>query len=185
MYQTVFFISLGAWLLFEIWVFLRDRGRISSPGREGFWSLAALAIAIALAMNVPGIAPMFDVRQNFERIFSIGIALVWAGLLFRFWAVRTLGAAFSTRLVVQPGQEMITTGPYRFLRHPSYTGALMTLSGLGVSLGNGISLALLLLTGLAIYALRIKKEEEMLADSLGAQYEAYKKKTWAVIPFVW
>ncbi len=185
MYQTVFFISLGAWLLFEIWIFLRDRGKESSGEREGFWSFAALAIAIASAMNVPGIAPMFDVQQNFERIFFIGIGLVWAGLIFRLWAVRTLGAAFSTRLVVQAGQETVTTGPYRFLRHPSYTGALMTLSGLGVSLGNGISLALLLATGLVVYAQRIKKEEQMLAQAFGAQYEAYRKKTWAVIPFVW
>ncbi len=185
MYQIVFFISLGAWLLFEIWVFLRDRGRESSAGREGFWSLAALAIAIALAMNVPGIAPMFDVTRDFERYFFIGIGLVWAGLLFRFWAVRTLGVYFSPRLAVQSGQKMITTGPYRFLRHPSYTGALITLSGLGVSLGNGISLALLLATGLVVYALRIKKEEQMLEQAFGAKYEAYKKKTWAVIPFVW
>jgi protein-S-isoprenylcysteine O-methyltransferase Ste14 len=61
----------------------------------------------------------------------------------------------------------------------------MILSGLGVSLGNGLSLAILLGTGLVVYGLRIRREERMLAQALGARYEAFRNHTWAVIPFVW
>jgi protein-S-isoprenylcysteine O-methyltransferase len=57
--------------------------------------------------------------------------------------------------------------------------------GLGISLGNGLSLAILLLTGLIVYLGRIKSEERMLAQAFGSAYEAYKKRTWALIPFVW
>jgi protein-S-isoprenylcysteine O-methyltransferase len=186
MYLTVFGISLGAWLLFEIWVFLRDRGKEKGEAAVGARrSIAALAIAIALAMNIPGIAPMFDVQRNFAIYFWAGILLVWAGMLFRFWAVRVLGMFFSTRLVIQQGHELITAGPYRWIRNPSYTGGLITLIGLGISLGNGLSFATLLLTGLLVYVWRIRAEEKMLVQAFGARYEEYKKKTWALIPFVW
>jgi protein-S-isoprenylcysteine O-methyltransferase len=186
MYLTVFGISLGAWLLLEVWVFLRDRGR--DQGRtsaESRRSFAALAIAVALAMNIPGIAPKFDVREDYGTYFSIGIAMVWAGMLLRLWAIRTLGTFFSTQLVIQSSHSLITTGPYRFLRNPSYTGGLITMSGLGISLGNGMSLAILVLTALIVYVWRIRAEEKMLLGEFGQRYEEYKKKTWALIPFVW
>jgi protein-S-isoprenylcysteine O-methyltransferase len=186
MYLTIFGISLGAWLLFEIWVLLRDRGKETSAARaEALRTFAALAIAIALAMNVPGLAPKFDVHRDFPVYFFTGIALVWIGMLYRLWSVRTLGAFFSPRLVIQKGHSLITQGPYRFVRNPSYTAALVAMSGLGISLGNGLSLAILLVTGLIVYLGRIKSEEKMLAEAFGRTYAAYKRRSWALIPFVW
>ncbi len=186
MYLTVFGISLGAWLLFEIWVLLRDRGKgINAARAEALRTFAALAIAIALAMNVPGIAPQFDVHRNFPVYFFTGIALVWIGMLYRLWSVRTLGAFFSPRLLIQKSHNLITEGPYRFLRNPSYAAALIMMSGLGISLGNGLSLAILLVTGLIVYLGRIKSEEKMLLEAFGRTYAAYKKRSWALIPFVW
>lgn len=186
MYLLVFGISLGAWLLFEIWVFLRDRGKEKGgSGAEARRSIAAFAIAVALAMNVPGIAPMLDVQRGFAVYFWTGIALVWVGMGLRFWSIQVLGRLFSPRLVVQKGHELITAGPYRVLRNPSYSGGLMTMIGLGLSLGNGLSLATLLLAGLVVYVLRIRAEEKMLLQAFGARYEEYKKSTWALIPFVW
>lgn len=186
MYLIVFGISLGAWMLFEIWVFLRDRGKEQGKApAETRRTITAIALAVAIAMNIPGVAPMFDVRRNFAAYFFIGIALVWAGMALRLWSIRTLGRYFSTQLVVQGEHQLITAGPYRFLRNPSYTGGLITMSGLGISLGNGISLAILLLTGLGVYVWRIRTEEKMLAGAFGERYQEYKKRTWALIPFVW
>jgi len=185
MYLTIFSISLGAWLLFEIWVFLRDRSKERGGAAEARRNITVLAVTIALAMNVPGIAPMLDVQRYFSSVFWVGIALVWAGMLLRLWAIRVLGMFFSTRSVIQQGHELITEGPYRVLRNPSYTGGLTTLMGLGLSLGNGLSLAILLVAGIVVYVSRVKAEEEMLAQAFGARYEEYKKRTWALIPFVW
>jgi protein-S-isoprenylcysteine O-methyltransferase len=185
MHPTIFSISLGAWLLFEIWVFLRDRVKEGGGAAEARRNIIVLAVAIALAMNVPGIAPMLDVHTHYSIVFWAGIALVWAGMLLRLWAVRVLGRFFSPRLVVQQGHELITEGPYRVLRNPAYTGGLITLMGLGLSLGNGLSVAMLIIAGLAVYVSRIKVEEGMLAQAFGARYEEYKKRTWALIPFVW
>jgi protein-S-isoprenylcysteine O-methyltransferase len=186
MYLTIFGISLGAWILLEVWVFFRDRGSAGDAASgEARRTISILAIAVALAMNVPGIAPMLDVHKNYAVYFFCGIAFVWLGMLLRLWCIRTLGKFFSPRLVLQEGHQLITTGPYRFLRNPAYTGGLLTIIGLGVSLGNGASVALLLAAALAVYIPRIRAEEKMLAGAFEARFEAYKKGTWALIPFVW
>jgi len=186
MYLTIFGISLGAWLLFEFWEFLRDRGKEQGhAAAEARWTVAAFAIAVAVAMNIPGVAPRFDVRANFGACFAFGITLVWAGMLFRWWCIQTLGKFFSAQLVAKQKHQLITSGPYRFLRNPSYTGGLISMIGLGISLGNGLSLATMLLTGLVVYVRRIKVEERTLAREFGEKYEEYKRRSWALIPFVW
>jgi protein-S-isoprenylcysteine O-methyltransferase len=185
-FLAIFGISLAAWLLFEIWVFLRDRGkdRGAQPA-EARRAFAVLAIAVALAMNVPGIAPMFDVRANYAVYFWIGIVLIWTGILLRLWSVRTLGRFFAMSLVIQEGHGLVTSGPYRFIRHPSYAAGLITMSGLGISLGNGISLALLVVTALLVYVPRIRAEEKMLRQAFGSAFDEYKQRSWALVPFVW
>jgi protein-S-isoprenylcysteine O-methyltransferase Ste14 len=185
-FLAIFGISLAAWLLFEIWVFLRDRGkdRGAQPA-EARRAFAVLAIAVALAMNVPGIFPMFDVRANYAVYFWIGIVLIWAGILLRLWSVRTLGRFFAMSLVIQEGHGLVTSGPYRFIRNPSYAAGLITMSGLGIALGNGISLALLVVTALLVYVPRIRAEEKMLRQAFGSSFEEYKKRSWRLVPFVW
>ena len=194
-YLTIFGISLAAWLLFEIWVFLRDRGKdrgaALAPGAgsarasEARRTFAILAIAVALAMNVPGLFPMFDVRANYAVYFWIGIALIWAGILLRMWCVRVLGRFFNTSLVIQEGHGLVTSGPYRFIRNPSYAAGLITMSGLGIALGNGISLLLLVVTALLVYVPRIRAEEKMLQQAFGSAFDEYRQRSWALIPFVW
>ena len=117
--------------------------------------------------------------------FVFGILLIWAGILFRFWSIRTLGNLISTRLVIQERHALITTGPYKYIRNPSYTGALITFMGFGLGTGNWLSAAVFLCAGLLAYARRIRTEESMLLEQFGGEFEEYKKRTWALIPFVW
>ncbi len=185
-YAIAFSISFGCWLIFEIWVFSRDRGKEKRESRgTGLWVIIALAIGITFGLNMPGIAPMFNFQGHFAVYFAFGIVLIWAGILFRFWCIQTLGSLFSTRLIIQERHELITKGPYKYLRNPSYTGALITLIGFGFGVGSWLSTAVLLLTALITYAWRIRDEETMLLEQFGRTYEDYKKRTWALIPFVW
>jgi len=128
---------------------------------------------------------MFNIQSHFAVYFVFGIVLIWAGILFRFWSIQTLGNFFSTRLIIQESHELITTGPYKYLRNPSYTGALTTFIGFGFGIGNWLSTAVLLFTALITYAWRIRVEDKMLLERFGQTYEDYKKRTWALIPFVW
>ncbi len=185
-YIIVFTVSFWCWFLFEMWVFSRDRG---SRGRgslgSGRWLLIGIIVGITLGVNLPGLAPGLNISSNFPIYFVIGIVLIWAGLLFRFWAIQALGSFFSTRLVIQDGHQLITTGPYRYIRNPAYTGALATFIGIGLAIGNWLSLGLLALTVIGLYVWRIQAEDKLLSAAFGPAYQEYKQKTWALIPFVW
>jgi protein-S-isoprenylcysteine O-methyltransferase len=185
-YAAVFTISFWCWLLFEMWVFFRDRGKKMKDARGGGMGvILAFTIGITLGLNMPRIAPLFDIHDHFAVYFAFGIALMWAGILFRFWAIQTLGKFFSTKLIIQEGHELIRTGPYKYLRNPSYTGTLITFVGFGFGIGNWLSIVVLFFTALITYAWRIRVEERMLLEQFGGAFEDYKKGTWALIPFVW
>ena len=185
-YGIVFDLSFWCWLLFELWVFSRDRGKEKRDSRgSGLTVILAIVIGITLGLNMPQIASGFDIRGHFAVYFILGIALIWAGLLFRFWSIQTLGRLFSTSLVIQEGHELITKGPYKYLRNPSYTAALMTFIGFGLGIGNWLSSVVLLLAGLVAYVWRVRVEEKMLLEQFGQTFVDYKKKTWALIPFIW
>lgn len=185
-YTIAFTISFWGWLLFEIWVFSRDRGKEKRNSRgSGVEVILAFVIGITIGLNMPRIAPLYNIQSHIAIFFVLGILLIWAGILFRFWSIQTLGRLFSTRLVIQDNHELITTGPYKYLRNPSYTGAMITFIGFGFSVGNWLSIVILFFTGLITYIWRIRVEERMLSEQFGPTFEEYKKKTWALIPFIW
>ncbi|MGE5072981.1 MAG: methyltransferase family protein [Anaerolineae bacterium] len=185
-YASVFGLSFLCWLLFEMWVFSRDRGkqRRGSLG-SGLLVITVFVAGIIIGMNMPNIAPSFNIQDHAGIHFVAGIVLVWAGLVLRYWSIRTLGRFFSTRLVIQDRHELITSGPYSILRHPSYTGAVLTFIGFGLGAGNWLSLLVLLATALISYAWRIRSEEKLLLAEFGDAFLQHKKHTWAIIPFVW
>jgi protein-S-isoprenylcysteine O-methyltransferase len=99
--------------------------------------------------------------------------------------VATLGAYFRTTVQILDGHRLITNGPYRFLRHPVYTGGTLVFSGMGLAIGNWVSFAVAALTTLLAYVWRIHVEEIALGERFGAEFAAHRKRTWAVIPFLW
>jgi protein-S-isoprenylcysteine O-methyltransferase len=135
---------------------------------------------------VPNIVPRFVIPGNVAGLFTLGMALVWAGILFRFWAVRKLGKFFRSKVVIQDRHTLISHGPYKYLRNPSYTGVLLTLVGFGIGIGNWLSMIVLFTTGLLSFVRRIAVEDRALTERFGKEYEEYRKKTWGTgsIPLV-
>lgn len=116
----------------------------------------------------------------------IGITLIWMGIGLRLWAVRTLGRFFTYAVMVVAGQRIVSSGPYRVIRHPSYSAVLMTLLGTGLALGNWASVAALVLLPLAAYLWRIQVEEAALMQSLSEDYTAFMHRTpRRLIPGIW
>jgi protein-S-isoprenylcysteine O-methyltransferase len=117
--------------------------------------------------------------------FFAGIGLMLLGIALRWYSVAVLGKYFTFDVAIHDGQVLVETGPYRYIRHPSYTGALLSLLGFGLSLENWAGLA----AGIAClgfaYAYRIPVEEAALGSALGDTYTQYQKRTWRLVPFLY
>lgn len=182
-FWAVFYVWLGS----EWWLGYRLR-RIPSDATNRdagskWWLIASVwvtaAAGIGIAFGLPGAA----ITTGRSFVFMIGLVLMVAGMALRWYSIRVLGASFTMDVATRPGQAVVQAGPYRRIRHPSYTGALMTLLGLLVCCVNFASLAALALA-LAGYTVRIMVEERALASELGGPYREYMQRTKRLIPFV-
>jgi protein-S-isoprenylcysteine O-methyltransferase len=111
-----------------------------------------------------------------------GTLAIVLGLALRLWAIRTLGRFFTATVRVAGDQRIVSTGPYRRLRHPSYTGVLVAALGSAAVLGSVWGLALVGALCVPAYLYRIAIEERALVRELGATYEAYRQRTWGLLP---
>jgi len=116
-------------------------------------------------------------------IFYVGIALLVAGVAVRQWAIATLGLFHTLDVTTRPDQPVIDDGPYRWMRHPSYSGAMLTAIGILLCATNWLALCCFVIVALG-YAYRIRVEEKALAADLGPPYHEYASRTKRLIPFV-
>jgi protein-S-isoprenylcysteine O-methyltransferase len=162
-----------------------DRGEMMD--RDATDARSALVIFIAVlaadlaAVVEHGYAPW---ALGGSAWLVIGALLAAGGLALRVWSIRTLGAWFSSTVRVREGQQVITTGPYRRIRHPSYTGALLVALGVTTMLGGPIGIALVVVVVIPAYLYRIRVEEAALSRELGAAYDAYAKRTRRLVPWI-
>lgn len=180
-YQAVIVLWVGSEIVIGI---TRDRPA-SLPSQDRFSGPAVIG-PIVIAMWAGYFAgrdfPAAAITPH-PLLFGLGIALAVAGIALRWWAILTLGRFFTTSVTTRPGQTVVQAGPYRLVRHPSYTGMLLTVLGLLLSSANWISLACfaIVLPGLAY---RIKVEEGALLGALGDPYRDYMRRTRRLVPFV-
>jgi len=188
LWRAIFWLSYGAWGLFEVWVFSRDRRAVTGEKRDSgslYVLVTLIVLGILLAFTAPHIAPFARVRLAPALLFFGAIALMWFGMMLRLWAIQTLGRFFRTSVFVLHEHRLVTAGPYRLLRHPAYSGAIMTITGIGVAMGNWISILGALLCAIAGYGWRMRVEERALRERFGAAFEQNRRRTWALVPFVW
>lgn len=186
--NEVFWISFVAWGCLEAWVFLRERvGRTSGRSRDrgSVWWIVLwvwAGVYAAFGFHFAGVGAISGQKVAW---FSGGIALMWLGFGVRVWAILTLGRFFRTWVVIQDAHRIITHGPYRWVRNPAYSGAVLTMAGLGLAMLNWYSTACLLGAILIGYARRMRIEQKELLAHFGDEYARYVKRTWALIPFLW
>lgn len=118
-------------------------------------------------------------------LFIAGCLLFALGLALRWYAILHLGRFFTTNVAIHSRHEIIDTGPYRLVRHPSYTGALLAFLGLALCLDNWASLLLLMLPVLWAFHRRIDTEESALANALGRPYTNYMLRTRRLVPYLY
>jgi protein-S-isoprenylcysteine O-methyltransferase Ste14 len=174
---------LIGWAAIEILLRLRNLG-----GRTAFdWTLGLVVAAVAAAINLG-----FRAAHVHSTVLgggwlpvAIGLCVLAAGVAFRTWAMLTLGRLFKFVVVIQDDHRVITSGPYRLLRHPSYTGALVAFLGAGIALDSWLSIVALGVIPLLAILVRIRKEEAELANGLGPDYTTYASRTRRLVPGLW
>jgi len=114
-----------------------------------------------------------------------GVGLVLAGIMIRLWAVLTLKRSFTLSVQTSKEQHLITTGIYRKVRNPAYTGSICSLIGTALGLRGVIALAIVFVFCIVSYTARIFVEEEALRKHFGKEFTEYEKRTYRLIPYMW
>jgi protein-S-isoprenylcysteine O-methyltransferase len=180
-------VLFGMLLVSEVWM-LRSRPAYSGEAHDrgtGIVIAASLPVAFgtAVATAAFGLGPSIGNRS--WPLFVVGVTLALSGLALRLWAVAVMGPMFQPRLVVQEDHRVVSDGPYRLIRHPSYAGPVLLFAGIGLVLDRWSALLLCVLLPVAAYAWRIAVEERVLLAGLGTPYKEYAETTWRVAPGFW
>ena len=177
------------WIAFEIWLVVRDRilgkGKPAKDRGTLYFNFVAIVLGLTLAGFLNGKSGYFFPGGRSNLGFWIGIAIMMLGFALRIWAVVTLGASFRTTVETHRDQAVVENGPYRLIRHPSYSGLILMCIGDGVALQNWLSLAIAVILPLVALLYRIHVEEQTLVSSMGSNYQEYQNKTKKLIPWVW
>jgi protein-S-isoprenylcysteine O-methyltransferase Ste14 len=147
--------------------------------------IGAVVVALSLGWTAALTVRGAQFPGNGWIYVGAGFLLMSAGEGLRLWATTLLGRFFQLVVVIQEGHRVVTGGPYRVIRHPAYAGTLLLVAGIGLALGNWLSLAILLVVTLLGHVPRIRVEERALEQSLGDAYRSYESATSRLIPGLW
>jgi protein-S-isoprenylcysteine O-methyltransferase Ste14 len=164
----------------------RSRGKGKKTVRRSQVGLVLLQV-ITLAIVI--VAPYCDRRgiltiSQVQMVRYLGLVMFTLGFLAMHWAESVLGRLFSVEVTIQEDHSLVTAGPYRYLRHPRYLGIIVSFAGISLVYLSWI--ALILVAGLKLVLIwRIRDEEALMHQEFGTDWEAYTKRSWRLIPFVY
>ena len=182
----VLLIVTMAWGAMELGHASNTRDGATGAGGGGR-RLAVLPVVVAASVMLyvaPPVVPAAAIRPG-AAAFATGMAVLLGGLVLRGWSIKTLGEYFTGRVMVSAEQPVITAGPYRLLRHPSYTGLLLACAGVGLASANWVAVAAMVVLPLAAVLWRIYAEEHALLGMLGDRYRAYAAQHKRLVPLIW
>ena len=177
------------WVAFEIGLVVRDnsrgKGKTTMDRGTRYFNFIAITVGITAAAILNGFSKFFFPGGRKSVVFFIGIVIMLIGMALRFWSVFTLGRSFRTTIETDKDQRVITNGPYKLVRHPSYSGWLLMCCGYGIALRNWLSLLVAVILPFVALLYRIRVEEAALVSSFGSEYIEYRRHTKKLIPWVW
>lgn len=180
-------LVLGAfYLCSEIILGITRRSGSVDPSRDRrSLTMIWAAITVAVAGGIIAANNLRFAALPYGWLGWFGLILFAAGLLLRWYSIIHLGRFFTVDVSIAAGHTVIETGPYRFVRHPSYSGALLAFVGFGLCLRNWAALPVLLVPITVAFLWRIHVEERALIEALGNDYRQYAGRTKRLIPVVY
>jgi protein-S-isoprenylcysteine O-methyltransferase Ste14 len=178
------------WFIYAAWLLLIVYLTVSAFGakrdtEEHMPQRLGLMVAMIAAFLLPHLSAFRFV--NFVPVnavlSSIGAIITVAGMAILIWARQSLGSNWSQIVSTKQGHELVTSGPYRYVRHPMYTGGLLACIGSAIVVGDGFVFLLILLG--SIFLWRVGAEDTLLARQFPDEFPDYARRTRALIPFLW
>ena len=177
-----------AWFLSEILLHRILRGGAQTDKKkQDKGSLAYIWLVIIVFLNL---AVFLAYKTRYIIVAGplmtrIGLTVILLGMILRFAAIQQLGRLFTVVVTIRKDHTLKTDGLYSLLRHPAYTGSLLSFLGFGLALNNWLALAAAFIPVLAAFIHRINVEEKMLTTQFGEEYINYKKRTSRLVPWIY
>jgi protein-S-isoprenylcysteine O-methyltransferase len=178
----------GIYFLSEWGLMIFKRAKSGAGGSKDRGSFGVLLVVIWLSITfayqfefaVPGTG-----WPPLPWVSSAGIAVMIVGLALRWYSIIYLGRFFTVNVAIAADHQLIDTGPFRRVRHPSYSGALLAFLGLAICMQNWASLLILMTGTTAAFLYRMRVEERALTEAFGERYRQYLQRTARLIPGVY
>ncbi len=188
--QQLWLIVAGIWIVLEVVVVYKTRVSIndSAPQLKGYrserliWLVVVCSVIGAFGFKYLQLVqlPMaYGLRQIIALVFML------MGLAIRFYAIKSLGRFFSTTVVIQTEHLLVAHGLYQYIRHPAYTGLLLSFFATGIAMGDILALLMLVLPLGFFLKQRICVEEAILVSYFGKDYVDYSVRTKKLIPWLY
>lgn len=184
-------LTLGlVYLSSEVLLTVMRRSRSRTGTKQDRSTLGVIWIVIMVSVTagvyVARSTSLRALAMPYREMFAlVGVVLFVAGLFLRWWAIITLGRFFTVDVVIEKDHEVVERGPFRLVRHPSYTGVLLAFVGFALTLRNWAALLIVLVPIFAALFHRMNVEEEALSRALGSRYDDYMRRTKRLVPFVY
>ena len=185
--SILFLLAIILWIVSEyvgayIIPYLRRHG--TKIKKEDRGSRLLLASSMYISIIVAFYFAFLNITPLPILTFYPGIFLMILGIAIRQWSIAILGSFFSVDVGTQKGQKVVKKGPYKLVRHPSYTGILLIMVGIGLALQSWGAVFVIILGFGFGFGYRIHIEEKLLISKLGDEYITYMKKTKRLIPYI-
>jgi len=185
--EVAFIVLLLTWAVFEAVMRGLQALRATGPGTRDPSQIVLLPTLLGALAAAQVLGRRGGLLWPGGLVWPVvaGLVLVAAGIGLRAWSILTLGRFFQYRIRIQPGHRVVTSGPYRYVRHPSYTGIALVLTGIALASGDVWSLLAVAVLGGAGLAVPIRAEERQLTQALGAEYERFAAGRKRLVPGIW
>lgn len=182
----IFSVSI-VWLASEILLAFLLRAKSTDVRRdESSQKIIWIVITISLTVGIFIGLQRFGHFGGGALLYPIaGTTLMVCGMVVRWIAIFSLKRQFTVDVAITERHRLVTEGIYRYLRHPTYSGILLSFVGLSLSFSNFVSLIVIVVPITAVFLHRIRIEERVLLDNFGAEYRSYCDSTKRLIPFVY
>ena len=181
---SLFIIAFVLWVASELFnrFWPRHHLSVATTQHKDQGSYWIIFLIVWGSMIISLVSRSLNLGVFHNNLQYVGLGIEMLGIVLREWAVVALGRFFTVVVSIVPGQTLVQSGPYRWLRHPAYTGSILTFFGFAVALGAWIAALVVLLLCLVGFLYRIRVEEKVLADVFGKEYQTYMQRTWRLFP---